>query len=153
MAKIKRPHAEDAWLEELRAAWLAARDQAAQLERVYVAARAYVRRAAARERSDQDDLASQWRIWGACQVCGNPLRGRRRDTRYCSPACTQKAYRTRRGHVQAKSASAAAPQARPSRKAATTGGVALSRQDDPDRDPRGGYLDTDWLRVKPGDRA
>jgi hypothetical protein len=32
----------------------------------------------------------------ACQLCGQPLAARRRDARFCSHACSQRAYRLRR---------------------------------------------------------
>ena len=33
-----------------------------------------------------------------CHACGGPLPGGRRDRRFCSPACRQRAYRARTGH-------------------------------------------------------
>jgi predicted nucleic acid-binding Zn ribbon protein len=44
----------------------------------------------------------------ACEVCGDPLTCRRADSRFCSNACRQEAYRRRlnRQHVQELQAAA-----------------------------------------------
>ena len=43
------------------------------------------------------DLHRQQGVMPTCNACGVAITHRRSDTRYCSPACRQKAYRQRRG--------------------------------------------------------
>jgi len=63
-----------------------------------------------------------------CLVCGIALRGRG-DQQYCSSNHRQRAYRQRRREL-------------------------VDQVEDDEEEPSGGgYLDTDWLRVKPGDHA
>lgn len=54
------------------------------------------------------------RYYGECDVCGNPYLAGRRDKRFCSTACRQRAYRLRRDPKAVSGRSAAA------RKAAAT---------------------------------
>jgi RNA polymerase-binding transcription factor DksA len=71
------------------------------------------------------------RVVRPCEVCGEPIRNRRRDARTCSDACRTALSRARRAN------------------AADQADLTDDDQDD-DQDAGGGYLDTDWLRVPPG---
>jgi len=75
-----------------------------------------------------------------CEECDTVIDGRS-DQRFCSGRCRQRAFARRPRTTRAVPKYAAA------------GETGNDDQDDPDCDPAGGYLDTDWLRVKPGDHA